>query len=109
MTTTMPHPTTTTAREPLPPSLVPTEISEARAAELLAWQREDERAQRREFWGTIVSMFACSAIGLVIMAQGWRSTDAEIGMIWVSGGILTGQVLILAILVRAWLRRQREE
>ena len=49
------------------------------------------------------------ALGCVIMAQGWRTTDEELGMIWVSGGILTGQVLILAILVRAWLRRQREE
>lgn len=99
----------TATGEPLPPSLTPSEISEERAAQLLEWQREDERAERREFWGTIVAMFASSAIGLVIMAQGWRSTDEEIGMIWVSGGILTGQVLILAILVRAWLRRQREE
>ena len=99
----------TVSREPLPTSLQPSEISEERAAQLLAWQREDERARRREFWGTIVAMLACSAIGLVIMAQGWRTTDRELGMIWVSGGILTGQALILAILVRAWLRAQREE
>lgn len=95
--------------EPLPPSLAPSEISEERAAQLLAWQREDERARRRDFRGTVLSMLACSVVGCVIMAQGWRATDEEIGMIWVSGGILTGQGLILAILVRAWLRRQREE
>lgn len=94
---------------PLPPSFEPSEISEERAAQLMEWQREDERAQRREFWGTILAMFACNAVGLVIMAQGWRTTDEEIGAIWVSGGILVGQVLILAVLVRAWLRRQREE
>lgn len=99
----------TAHREPLPPSLAPSEISEERAAALLAWQREDERARRREFWGTLVAMLASSALGCVIMAQGWRSTDRELGMIWISGGILTGQALILAILVRAWLRRQREE
>jgi hypothetical protein len=101
--------TMTAAREPLPPSLQPSEISEERAAQLLAWQREDERARRREFWGTIAAMVASSAIGCVIMAQGWRVTDKALGMIWVSGGILTGQALILAILVRAWLRAQREE
>ena len=99
----------TTSPEPLPPSLQPTEISEERAAQLLAWQREDERAERREFWGTLVGMLASSALGLLVMAQGWRSTDKEIGLIWVSGGILLGHVLILAILVRTWLRRQREE
>lgn len=99
----------TTTREPLPPSLEPSEISEKRAAELMEWQREDERAQRRTFWGTVLSMIVSSAIGAVIMAQGWRATDKEIGMIWVSGGILVGQALILAILVRAWLRAQREE
>jgi hypothetical protein len=99
----------TATREPLPPSLEPSEISEKRAAELMEWQREDERAQRRSFWGTVVSMLASSALGAVIMAQGWRSTDRETGMIWVSGGILAGQGLILVILVRAWLRAQREE
>ena len=99
----------TATPEPLPPSLQPTEISEERAAQLLAWQREDERAERREFWGTVLGMLASSALGLLVMAQGWRVTDKEIGMIWVSGGILLGQVLILAILVRTWLRKQREE
>jgi len=99
----------TATREPLPPSLEPSEISEKRAAELMEWQREDERARRRSFWITLLSMIASSALGAVIMAQGWRATDAEIGMIWVSGGILVGQGLILAILVRAWLRAQREE
>jgi hypothetical protein len=92
-----------------PPSPGPSEISEARAAELLAWQREDERARRRDFWGTVLGMVASSALGCLVMAQGFRATDRDIGMMWVSGGILTGQVLILAILVRAWLRRQREE
>jgi hypothetical protein len=84
---------------------VPSEISEQRAAELLAWQREDERARRRTFVRTILAMFASSALGCVIMAQGFRSTDKEIGMMWISGGILVGQALILAILVRAWLRQ----
>ena len=98
-----------TAPHEAPASAGPSEISEARAAELLAWQREDERASRREFWGTLLGMVASSALGCLVMAQGFRATDRDIGMIWVSGGILTGQVLILAILVRAWLRRQREE
>lgn len=94
---------------PLPPALQPTEITEERAAQLLAWQREDERARRREFWGTLLGMVASSALGCLIMAQGWRTTDKSLGMIWVSGGILTGQALILAILVRSWLRAQRDE
>ena len=98
-----------TTPETMPPSFEPSEISEERAAELLEWQREDERASRREFWGTILAMFACSAIGLLVMAQGFRATDEEVGMIWISGGILTGQVLILVVLVRAWLRSQRED
>ena len=98
-----------TAPDDAPPTSGPLEISEARAAELLAWQREDERASRREFWGTVLAMVGSSALGCLVMAQGFRATDREIGMIWMTGGILTGQVLILVILVRAWLRRQREE
>ena len=98
-----------TAPDDVPPTSGPSEISEARAVELLAWQREDERASRREFWGTVLGMLGSSALGCLVMAQGFRATDREIGMIWMTGGILTGQVLILVILVRAWLRRQREE
>jgi hypothetical protein len=98
-----------TALHDAPPTSGPSEISEARAAELLAWQREDERASRREFWGTVLGMLGSSALGCLVMAQGFRATDRAIGMIWMTGGILTGQVLILMILVRAWLRRQREE
>jgi hypothetical protein len=99
----------TAPRPPMPPSFEPSEISEQRAAQLMEWQREDERERRRTFWGTVLSMIASSAIGCVIMAQGWRTTDRELGLIWVSGGILVGQGLILAILVRGWLRAQREE
>ena len=93
---------------PLPPSLEPSEISEERAAQLLAWQREDERATRREFWTTVLLMFGSSAIGCLVMAQGFRATDKSIGMLWISGGVLTGQALVLIVLVRAWLRWQRE-
>ena len=84
----------------------PTEITEERAAELRAWEREEERARRREFRGTVAAMVAGSALGCVIMAQGFRATDREIGEIWVAGGILVGQAAILVVLVRAWLRQR---
>jgi hypothetical protein len=86
----------------------PSEISEQRAAELLEWQREDERARRREFWGTVLAMIGSSALGCLVMAQGFRVTDEELGRIFILAGILVGQSLILGILVRAWLR-QRDE
>ena len=95
--------------DPLPSSFQPSDISEERAAQLLEWQREDERASRREFWGTLLAILGSSAIGCVVMAQGFRATDKELGMIWLSGGVLLGQALILVVLVRSWLRAQREE
>ena len=89
-----------------PPTFEPSEISEERAAQLLEWQRDDERERRKEYWGTIVTMFACSAIGCLIMARGFMVEDKELGEIWVGGGILVGQTLILIVLVRAWLRQR---
>ena len=103
------EPATSVSRDPLPAPLQPSEISEQRAAELLEWQRDDERARRRGFWGTILAMLGSSALGCLIMAQGFRTTDRELGMIFVSGGILVGQVMILLILVRAWLKQQKED
>jgi hypothetical protein len=97
--TPMPDPAT-------PPTFEPSEISEQRAAQLLEWQRDDERERRKEFWGTIVTMIACSAIGCLIMARGFMVEDKELGEIWVGGGILVGQTLILVVLVRAWLRQR---
>lgn len=88
------------------PVPTPSEIDECRAAELLAWQRDDERVQRREFWGTIAAMIASNLVGLLIMAQGFRVNDRELGEIFIVGGILVGQSLILVILVRAWLRQR---
>lgn len=96
-------------RAELPPSLQPTEISEERAAQLLAWQHEDERVQRREFWGTLLALIGAGALGCAVVAQGFRVTDRDVGQIWVSGGMLLGDALILLILVRMWLRRQRDE
>ena len=95
----MPDPTT-------PPTFEPSEISAERAAQLLEWQRDDERERRKEYWGTIGTMFACSAIGCLIMARGFMVEDKELGEIWVAGGILVGQALILVVLVRAWLRQR---
>lgn len=88
------------------PPPAPSEIDERRAAELLGWQRDDERGRRREFWGTIAAMFACNLVGLLVMAQGFRTTDKELGDIFISGGILVGQSLVLVVLVRAWLRQR---
>lgn len=97
---------TTPDGTPPAPREEPSEIPEERAAELLAWQRDAERAERREFWGTIVAMLASNLLGLLIMAQGFRVTDAELGEIFIIGGILVGQTLILIILVRAWLKQR---
>jgi hypothetical protein len=95
---------------PLPqeqaPASEPSEIDERRAAQLLEWQRDDERGRRREFWGTVAAMIASNLVGLLIMAQGFRVTDKELGEIFIMGGILVGQTLILVILVRAWLRQR---
>ena len=82
------------------------EISEKRVAELREAEREEERARRREFWGTIATMLGSSAIGCLIIAQGFRVTDRELGEIFVMAGVLVGQVLILVVLVRAWLRQR---
>lgn len=92
------------APDPLPPSLQPTEIGEERAAQLLAWQREAERDERRTLVRTCLAMFASTALGLFIMAFGFTARDAETGRIWILGGITVGNVLVLLILVRAWLR-----
>jgi hypothetical protein len=86
----------------------PIPTPEERAAHLLAMEREAVRIVRRRFGLAILLCFLWATIGLVLMGWSMTTDNQQLAGIAFWGGILTGDVGILATLMYTYYRAEDE-
>jgi hypothetical protein len=72
--------------------------------ERLAASREADRAMRRELLRVCAECFGSCAVGLVLAAFAFHTTDRDMGEIFLFGGMLINIVGVTLSLIRAYQR-----
>lgn len=79
-----------------------------RARELEELEREVTRARRRLLCETLLGCVVCSALGLYLVGWAVHTTDPVLGGISFWTGLLTGDVGMIALLLRHFRRMEED-
>jgi hypothetical protein len=74
--------------------------------ERMAASREADRAYRRELVRVCAECLLSCALGLILMAFAFHTTDAQMGQIYLFGGMLVDVVGVMVSVLAAYRRGQ---
>ena len=91
----------------MPAQRIPVPTREERAARLHAIEREAKAVLRRAYVAVILVCFFWMGLGLYLLGWAFHTTDQATGRLFFLAGILVGDVGILATILFAYNRAQR--